>query len=205
MGTLILGDFLNRWFAVIGHRAQSSGVLSLNDLPGSGGRMDVLARAVNSALFLSHAIRENSHVILHLLGGDGPTRRIWFDGSRIRGVRPDERSISGQIKAVIKDPIPPVDRFIEYSEGVYHSGGGLVQTLTEWRSKGVVPVVLDADGEHHSRIPMDSDVGFILSDDRPLSSTEEVSLEGEIRVAIGEKWLQGHSCISVTHYLMDEN
>ena len=69
--------------------------------------MDVLARAVNSALFVSHGIREDSHVLLHLMGGDGPSRRIWFDGSSLAGVRPDERSISGQIKGILKEAVPP--------------------------------------------------------------------------------------------------
>ena len=54
---LDLGDLLERWFAIIGHRAPSEGTLNLNDLPGSGGRMDVLVRAVNAALFVSHGIR----------------------------------------------------------------------------------------------------------------------------------------------------
>ena len=66
----IWGEEMERWFAIIGHRAPSSGSLNLNDLAGSGGRMDVLARAVNSALFISHGIREDSHVLLHLMGGD---------------------------------------------------------------------------------------------------------------------------------------
>ena len=63
---------MTRKFAIIGHRAQSSGKLNLNDLAASSGRMDVLARAVNSALFLCHGIREDSEVILHLEGGPGP-------------------------------------------------------------------------------------------------------------------------------------
>ena len=54
---------MERWFAIIGHRAPSSGALNLNDLAGSGGRMDVLARAVNSALFVSHGIREDLSLI----------------------------------------------------------------------------------------------------------------------------------------------
>ena len=33
--------------------------------------MDVLVRAVNAALFVSHGIREDCHVILHLMGGGG--------------------------------------------------------------------------------------------------------------------------------------
>ena len=63
--------------------------------------MDVLVRAVNAALFVSHGIRDDCHVILHLMGGGGPNRRIWFDGTRIGGVRPDERSIAGQIKGCL--------------------------------------------------------------------------------------------------------
>ena len=109
---------MERWFAIIGHRAPSSGPLNLNDLAGSGGRMDVLARAVNSALFVSHGIRVDSHVLLHLMGGEGPSRRIWFNGSKLGGVRPDERSISGQIKAILKESIPPRDQFKEYSSGI---------------------------------------------------------------------------------------
>ena len=73
--------------------------------------MDVLVRAVNAALFVSHGIRDDCHVILHLMGGEGPNRRIWFDGTRIGGVRPDERSIAGQIKGINKLPIPPRDQF----------------------------------------------------------------------------------------------
>ncbi|MGB1898556.1 MAG: hypothetical protein ACPHRB_06950, partial [Candidatus Poseidoniaceae archaeon] len=43
-----------RRFAVIGHRAMSKGKLPLNDLAGGAGRMDVLIRAVMSALLTSH-------------------------------------------------------------------------------------------------------------------------------------------------------
>ena len=104
--------------------------------------MDVLARAVNSALFVSHGIREGSHVLLHLMGGEGPSRRIWFNGSNLGGVRPDERSISGQIKAVLKEPVPPRGKFREYSSGILHSGGDIEQTLEEWSSRGICPVIL---------------------------------------------------------------
>ena len=61
----------------------------MNDLTGSSGRFDVLARAVNAALFISHGVREDSVIFLHLMGGEGPSRRVVFDGSKLRGVRPD--------------------------------------------------------------------------------------------------------------------
>ncbi|MGY8692227.1 MAG: tRNA (pseudouridine(54)-N(1))-methyltransferase TrmY, partial [Candidatus Poseidoniales archaeon] len=82
---------MKRKFAIIGHKAPSSGNLSLNDLTGLSGRMDVLVRAINSALFISHGIRKNSQIILHLMGGNERPRRVMFDGATLTGVRSDER------------------------------------------------------------------------------------------------------------------
>ena len=47
----------NKRFALIGHRVPSHGKLNLNDLAGSCGRLDVILRSLNTALFLSHGIR----------------------------------------------------------------------------------------------------------------------------------------------------
>ncbi len=165
--------------------------------------MDVLARAVNSALFVSHGIREDSHVLLHLMGGDGPSRRIWFNGSSLAGVRPDERSISGQIKGILKEAVPPRGRFREFSRGILHSGGGIEQTVGEWSARGVCPIILDAGGGDFSDVPSSVDLGFIISDDKPLTELDTQSLKGAVSLSLGERWLQGHSCIAILHYLLD--
>ena len=201
MKSSIWGDHLERWFAIIGHKAPSIGTLNLNDLAGSGGRVDVLARAVNTALFVSHGIRNDSHIILHLQGSGEPHRRIWFNGSELRGVRPDERSIAGQIKAIIKHPTPPIGRFVEFSKGILHSGGNMSHTLSEWKDRGVVPVVLDQAGDS-KKLP-NGKVGFVLSDDSPLTESDWEVLVGELSFSLGERWLQGHSCISILHHLLD--
>jgi len=203
MMSSIWGDPLERWFAIIGHRAPSSGILNLNDLTGSGGRMDVLVRAVNAALFVSHGIREDSHVMLHLLGGEGPSRRIWFNGSDLSGVRPDERSIAGQIKGIMKQAVPPRGRFDEFSSGILHSGGGLGQTVKEWASRDVFPVIMDADGGDFSEIPPSIDLGFVISDDKPLTEQDRASLQVAMSLSLGTRWLQGHSCIAILHHLLD--
>ena len=166
--------------------------------------MDVLVRAVNAALFVSHGVRDDSHVILHLMGGEGPNRRIWFDGTRLGVVRTDERSIAGQIKAINKHPIPPRDRFKEFSSGILHSGGNIIQTLQEWEERGVVPVLLDAEGGDFNSIRNSNNLGFILSDDQPLSDQDKVDLHSLDSLSLGREWLQGHSCISVIHHLLDE-
>ncbi len=203
MTSSIWGDYLERWFAIIGHRTPSKGPINLNDLAGSGGRVDVLSRAVNAALFVSHGIREDSHVILHLMGGDGPSRRIWFDGSCLSGVRPDERSIAGQINGVLKQEIPPVGYFDEFSTGILHSGGDLGQTIKEWSARGVNPVILDAEGRSFSEVPESSELGFVLSDDKPFTEQDKEFLRGSFSLSLGSKWLQGHSCIAILHHLLD--
>ena len=164
---------MQRKFAIVGHRAQSSGKLNLNDLPGSGGRIDVLARAINSALFRSHGIRDDTIIMLHLLGGPGPCRRVCFDGRYVRGVRPDERAISGYIAKALKEPVPAIGHIVELQTGLWHSGGGLEQTLHEWSKEGTRIFVLDAGGELlDPQICDDDSIGFVLSDDLPFNEDD---------------------------------
>jgi len=197
---------MERRFAIIGHRAQSSGKINLNDIAGSAGRLDVLVRAVNTGLFLSHGIRNDTDVTLHLLGGPGPSRRIWFEGEKLRGVHPDERAIAGQLGKALREPVPAIGQFVELHSGLWHSGGGLEQTISEWKREGVRIFVLDANG-----VPFDPEVhgtdsvGFILSDDQPFAEDDLVALKELERISLGDTWLQGHACISIIHHQLDAN
>ena len=161
------GEALQRHFAIIGHDAPGIGELHLNDLAGGSGRVDVLARSVNTALFISHGIRTDSTITIHLMGGNIP-RRVKFDGSILRGVHPDERSISGHIRSIMKHPIPPIGIWQEASTGVTHSGGSVGDTLAEWNNEGVVTCVLDAEGGGFER-EGDTPIGFVLSDHLPFT------------------------------------
>ena len=195
-----------RRFAIIGHRAPSSGKINLNDLAGSSGRLDVLARAVNTALFLSHGIRDDSQVILHLLGGPGPARRIFFDGKSVRGLHPDERAIAGQIGRALKEPVPAIGQKSELHSGFWHSGGTIEQTLAEWRKEEVAIFVLDAEGQDVSELKnAQRPLGFILSDDQPFSETDLHIVNDELRLSLGKQWLQGHACISIIHHVLDQS
>ena len=164
--------------------------------------MDVLARAVNTALFVSHGIRTDSTITIHLMGGIIP-RRVKFDGSTLRGVHPDERSISGHIRSIMKRPIPPLGQWQEASTGISHSGGSVKDTMEEWQSEGVSICVLDSQGVGLRR-QEDSSMGFILSDHLPFTEEEDALLKGCQRVSLGSEWLQGHVCIAIVHYLLDD-
>ena len=194
-----------RRFAVIGHRAMNKGKLPLNDLAGGAGRMDVLIRAVMSALLTSHGLRSNVEVMLHLQGGPGPHRRLKFVGSELRGFHAEERSVAGLIAKVIREPSPAIGQWIERTPGLYDGGGTLKHTLSEWSDS--VFVRLDANGERlwkqdevipQKSVPNEQTITFLLSDDQPLESEEGIPR------SLGSTWLQGHHAIAICHFILDE-
>ena len=186
----------------------SKGTLPLNDLAGGAGRVDVLIRALMAGLLTSHGIRTDTVVVLHLMGGPGPPRRIKFNGGELRGLHAEERSIAGTLAKVLATPLPPIGRWQPITAGIEHSGGGLMHTLREWES--TVVVALDADGPRlwqsgavlpDQSQPTEVDVGFVLSDDQPLTEEETRNL---IPRSLGDTWLQGHMAVGAVHFLLDE-
>ena len=166
--------------------------------------MDVLVRAVNAALFVSHGIRHDTDITLHLYGGPGPDRRIRFNGETLSGVRPDERSIAGQIKAILKRPVPPIGVLDEVTQGIFDMGGGLTETLTEWHDEGFSIHVLDAEGEALETLESNENLGFILSDHLPFSEADNQQIADFRKISLGEKWLQGHACVTIIQHTLDE-
>tara|TARA_B100000900_G_scaffold392614_1_gene388277 strand:- start:5399 stop:5980 length:582 start_codon:yes stop_codon:yes gene_type:complete len=186
----------------------SKGKLPLNDLASAGGRMDVLIRALMAGLMTSHGLRENTVVVLHLLGGPGPPRRIKFDGATLKGLHADERSIAGTIGKVIATPLPPIGHWQPITAGITHSGGDLELTLREWND--ATTVILDANTprlwNESASLPLRSQpnsdtLNFVLSDDQPL---ESINAENVSKRSLGEHWLQGHMAVGIVHFLLDE-
>ncbi|MGB1766041.1 MAG: hypothetical protein ACPHJE_01530 [Poseidonia sp.] len=197
-----------RRFAVVGHRAMSKGKLPLSDLASGAGRMDVLVRALMAGLMTSHGLRNDTVVVLHLMGGPGPARRIKFDGSTLKGLHADERSIAGTIGKVIATPLPPIGHWQPITAGISHSGGHLDSTLREWADAPTV--ILDADAPRlwqpdatltADGTPNNTTLNFVLSDDQPLG---DIAADNTHARSIGSHWLQGHMAIGVVHFLLDE-
>ena len=190
-----------RRFVIVGTRAMAKGKLPLNDLAGGAGRMDVLIRALMSSLLTSHGMRADIEFTMVLLGGPGPARRIKFVSNELKGIHAEERAVAGKIAAVLKEPSPPRGHWIERSPGIYDGGGDLDMTLDEWDC----PIVrLDADSPilYSGQLPSNfeiQDIGFILGDDKTLDCKRGIPR------SLGKNWLQGHTCISIIHFLLDEN
>ena len=212
-----------RRFAIIGNRAMAQGKLPLNDMAGAAGRMDVLVRALMSALMTSHGMRRDSEIILHLHGGPGPSRRVKFVGAELKGVHAEERAVAGQIGKVIQLPTPARGQWLQRSDGIYDGGGDIENTISEWKDSTIIR--LDAAGPRlwgvDSIIPQQSnplsksvgewdqtkvsgiDIAFILSDDKPLTESQKL-MENTIARSLGEEWVQGHLAIAICHFLLDE-
>ncbi len=182
-------------FAIIGHRARTDGGFSLNDLPGSGGRMDVLCRCVNASLFLSHDLRRDTDCYLILCGEPAGTKTIRFSGSLVRSLSPDERSAGALIKKVID--VPCGSEFREAAQGVFIRNGGLERLMQEH-----VFAVLDENGTDIRTAP-ELPEAFILSDHLNFTESEEALLASCPRYSVGPKCLHADHTITVLHNELD--
>jgi len=128
-----------RRFVVIGQTATASGEFSLDDLPATSGRLDVLVRCVRAALLVSHGLRRDAMIYLVLQGGSRAPRTIKIDGRTAEYVRPDERSLAGAIRSLLVRAESP--GFDVSTRGVALADGGLDAVIADLGD--FTPYVLD--------------------------------------------------------------
>lgn len=193
-------------FVIVGHKAVAT-PFSLNDLPGAAGRMDILCRCVNAALFLSHDLRRDVRVYLVLKGGAQP-KLVRFDGSSVRYLSPDERSAASLIKKALEKNAQ--DFWTESTPGVSIRKGDFADLLDELKTPylntGIDKkiIYLREDGED-VRDKEFKDPLFVLGDHEGLTEDEERIIEGyehEI-VSVGPLSLHAEHCIVLLHNEMD--
>jgi tRNA (pseudouridine54-N1)-methyltransferase len=182
-------------FAVIGHLARSDGTFSLNDLPGSGGRMDILCRCVSASLFLSHDMRRNADCYLVLYGGPVPPKTVRFSGNLVRSLSPDERSAGALIKKALD--IPVGSEFRDAAPGVSVRKGGLEQLMREH-----VFAVLDEKGIDLRTTTIIPDA-FLLSDHLNFTDDEEMLVRQCPRYSVGPACIHADHTITIVNNELD--
>lgn len=187
-----------RQFVVLGHDVPLAADFSLDDLTGAG-RVDVLCRCVNSAMCLSHAIREDTRVWLVLQ--DEFTVR--FEGSKVRNLNPDERSTAALIRGALDEKEGAIGHMeAESSPGVSISRRGLAGVLDEL--DGTVLALHEA-GEPAVETEVPAEPAFVLSDHRDFTAheTELLTERADRRVRLGPERLHADHAITVAHNWLD--
>ncbi|MFB6069387.1 MAG: tRNA (pseudouridine(54)-N(1))-methyltransferase TrmY [Halanaeroarchaeum sp.] len=190
-----------RQFVVLGHDAPTEPDFSLDDLAGGAGRLDVLCRAVNSALFLSHGIREDVRVSLVLR--DRVTIRI--EAADLRYMNPDERNIASLLRSALEAKDDAIGhQEVESTPGIHVSKRGLEPVLEEVARTGPV-LQLHEDGDPIATVDPPDDPAFVLSDHRDFTPEEEALVEDVAadRVRIGPRVLHADHAITVVHNWLD--
>lgn len=170
---------------------------SLNDLPGSG-RIDLLARCVSSALWLSHGVRRDTSI--HLFVEVNKQRvMISFSGLKIKRVSPDERNIASWISKAL-------DCFVEgkeqVQEGIKIQRIGLPRFLEQFRGRDII--ILKEGGKDVRESEL-KDPAFILGDhlDLPEGVLKELERFHPKEVSLGPESLLASHAIVLAHNEMD--
>ena len=185
---------------------RTDGNFNLNDLPGSGGRIDILCRCVNSALFLSHDLRRDVIIYLVLLGEPDTPRIVKFEGKYVRYLNPDERSSGSLIKkALEKSAIP---RWRESTPGVWIRLGGLADLLEEVITDEKKLFYMREDGNDirdEFKENMPENIVFILGDHTGMTPVEETVIQDSDSktINVGPRSLHADHCIILVNNEMD--
>ena len=213
-----------RRFIIMGHRAMTTGDFSLNDLPGSSGRIDVLARSINSAFMLSHDIRREVEVVLVLLGPKDPPKTIRLVGNELKYLNPDERTTSALIRnALLKSsamkkaqttnsPEPNITKNnkpigeLKASPGIYISNNNFADVLERYSSNSNL-IYLHESSQDISRFEVKDDLTFILSDDKDFTQEEEqlIRKHSTQEISLGPTAYHSDHCITIIHHLLDQS
>lgn len=220
-----------RNFIIVGHRAMTSPNFSLNDLPGTGGRMDILARSVNSAFLLSHDIRREVEVVLVLQGPDNPTKTIRFYGAELKYLNPDERSTGALIRnALMKfkamKPIEKIDTpsnetktqlpkkpqngfqpETRSSPGIFISNTKFEDVLTHYERTSKIVYLNETGSDLFASdiIKEKGNLTFVLSDDKDFTADEDGFLKkiAEFELCLSPNILHSEHCIVLVHNILD--
>lgn len=187
-----------RRFLVLGHTAASGPGFSLKDLAGTGGRIDILARALPAAFLVSHGMRPDVELTTLHLGPPSPGKAVRAQSRGLMHLNPDERSSATLLEKALGAPTTgPV--WQTSTPGIAVARLGLVDLLD-----GPV-VVLAEDGVDIATAALPPDAIFVLGDHLGFTPEEEALLaqRAVARVSLGPVSLQADQCLTVLHNHLD--
>lgn len=193
-----------RAFVILGRTATADDGFSLDDLPGTSGRLDVLLRCVRAALLVSHGVRTDTRIYLVLLGGPRAPRVVRIRGDEAKFVRPDERPLATLLKKSLAHPTTS-PAFEPVRPGIAIAAGGLDAALDD---AGDLPLfVLDEKGDDVATVPLPRDVVLVVGDHLGFDDAARQTLRarGARPLAIGPVSVHSDDAVAVVTNAMDRS
>jgi tRNA (pseudouridine54-N1)-methyltransferase len=193
-----------RRFVVIGQTASASADFSVEDLPGSSGRLDVLLRCVRAALLVSHGLRRDVQVYLVLRGGVASPLLLRINGQSAKFLRPDERSLATLVKKTLQALPTPGETFVEVRPGLQLRTGDVPEILAE--VGGTPCFVLHEQGaDVRSEAGLSDDAWYFIGDHLGFDVVSLALLErhGCRRISVGPLSLHSDDVVSLISNELD--
>lgn len=194
-----------RNFVIVGHKATTNPNFSLEDIPGTSGRLDILCRSVTAAFVISHGIRKDVCVYLVLLGGEIP-KTIQLRGETLRHLNPDERTTAALLKKALA--VPATQEWAMSTSGIFVRTGGLAQVLGDLKAARLIYLREDGlDIRSLGAGALAGDAAFILGDHTGMTPEEEtmISEAGAEVISLGPTSLHADHCIVLINWFLDTN
>jgi tRNA (pseudouridine54-N1)-methyltransferase len=194
-----------RNFVIVGHKATTNPNFSLEDIPGTSGRLDILCRSVTAAFVISHGIRKDVCVYLVLLGGEIP-KTIQLRGETLRHLNPDERTTAALLKKALA--MQATQEWAMSTSGIFVRTGGLAQVLGDLKAARLIYLREDGlDIRSLGAGALAGDAAFILGDHTGMTPEEETMISGagaEV-ISLGPTSLHADHCIVLINWFLDTN
>ena len=173
----------------------------LDDLPGAG-RMDLIARCISNAIFISDAIRRDVRVYIVLNGPPNPPRTVIFDSVKIKRTSPDERNIASHIRIALEKLGDK--REVESEPGITIKKLGFKELIEEKIRKQQV-IYMHPKGRNIRGFEFQSKFAVIIGDHKGLPREVEEYLKriGVETVSVGKIEYFASQVVTIIHYELD--
>ena len=188
-----------RNFVVVGNLAATTPDFTLEDIPGTSGRIDILCRCINSAFVLSHGIRRAVQVYLIFRGGPAP-KMVHLRGWDLRHLNPDERTTAALLKKALA--LEADSKWRGSTPGISVRAGDLADLAVYGEG---TTYYLREDGSDFRGLYSAGDGTFVLGDHIGLGEGDEAFLEGlgAKIVSVGPISLHADHCIVLINNELD--
>ena len=185
-----------RTFIMIANNAQTDGNFTLNGLPNAG-RMDIVCRCVNSAFWLSDAIRTDTIFYAVMRGKPNKPITLKFVGSDLKRMSPDERNIASHIKNLLIKK--PGKTWQTDNMGLSAKQIDLSDLLEEIGGE------INYLDKHGTNTEIKEDVIYILGDNKGYAPDDLtlLSKKGK-KVSLGTTEYLSSQCITIINYRLDK-